>query len=1261
MKPGLLLSLLTLCLIACNTNTDNSNKYKSHLFYSKGQKINPDSIEALKSVLAGPPLVKKAGVPDITVLDSSVHNGIVPEIIDAGIPRVITPGTDTFQLPKYILPKIKLRPVGIPEVTFVKEGSAKDKNPGNFSYWGTLHGLKNTTIRSLAQDRSGNIWIGTNGGGISRYDGKYFTTFTTQEGLSNNIVLSILADHKGNLWFGTNGGLSLYDGKTFTNFTIKDGLPGNEVNALMEDKSGNIWFGIGGGGICCYNPNSEKGKKSFLTFNKGQGLPASQVTAMIQDRKGNIWIGTETKGFSVYNGKSFQNYNIPEGLIGSNIRSVKEDRSGNIWIGTPHGVSCFSASTNAVSPDSGQREKHTFTNYKNVGQESTTIWDILEDKQGNIWFSTNSGVSRFDLHHTHSFTSFTENDGLPHNRVWCMLEDRSGDIWMGTDGAGLALFNGKVFTSYSKKDGLIYNTVSCILEHKSGELVLGYYLNCFSFFNGKSLTTYTDEKGMPSHYVLSAAETKSGDLWFGTFGEGVVRYDGQSFIQYNKKQGLVGSSVFSVKEDHEGNMWFGTDLGASCLSPSGYFTTYSDKQGLCKARIYAIQEDRKGNIWFGTNGSCVIRLSKEKNSGSAEKATLTQFNEKDGLANNTVFSILEDSDGNLWFGTDGGGVSRYDSREEARGHAIINFTTKDGLLNNTVVSLLEDKNKNLWFGTPKGLSKATQSGIQQSVIGLSSPVPTYDPVKEALFYNYSYADGFLGIGCRRNSFFQDSKGIIWCGADMLLRYNPAGEETDTFPPVLNLSSIKLYGESVPWSNLGAVFTDSTGKEIVKGVCRDTLLGNGILLKDIRYRSLSSWYGTPEQLSLPYNNNNLTFSFIGIHMKSRNHMRYQYKMEGVDPDWSSITDRTEAPYGNLPSGSYIFRVKAMNQSGKWSVPIEYHFEVRPPWWQTWWFRGFVVCLIIGSVWFYIKWREKNLKREKELLEEKVDVRTKQLNEQKEIADSRRIIAEEQKGIIAHQKQIVEEKHREITDSINYAERIQKSFLATKELLDTNLREYFVYFQPKDVVSGDFYWASVLNNGHFALATADSTGHGVPGAIMSILNISCLENAIGEYNLACPSEILNHTRSKIIERLKKDGSPEGGKDGMDCSLISFDFEKNTLCYSAANNPIWIVRDQSLMEFAPDKMPVGKHDRDTVSFTQHTIELKKNDVVYAITDGFPDQFGGPKGKKYMYKQLKELLISIAHLPMAEQKKVLAHSLNTWKGRLEQIDDITVVGVRV
>jgi serine phosphatase RsbU (regulator of sigma subunit) len=264
------------------------------------------------------------------------------------------------------------------------------------------------------------------------------------------------------------------------------------------------------------------------------------------------------------------------------------------------------------------------------------------------------------------------------------------------------------------------------------------------------------------------------------------------------------------------------------------------------------------------------------------------------------------------------------------------------------------------------------------------------------------------------------------------------------------------------------------------------------------------------------------------------------------------------------------------------------------------------------------------------------------------------------IITEQKLLVEEKHKEIRDSINYAERIQRSFLASKDLLGRHLKDSFVLFLPKEAVSGDFYWASVLANGNFLLVTADSTGHGVPGAIMSILNITCLENAVRE-GLTDPAAILGHTRASIIARLKMDGSSDGGKDGMDCSVLCFDFSRGSASYAGANNPVWIVRGEEVIELSPDKMPAGRHDKDHLAFSRQDIDLRSGDVIYMFTDGYADQFGGPRGKKFMYRQLKDTLLQIRNESMQRQQEILRQVLLDWKGSAEQVDDITVIGMRV
>ncbi|MCD6019691.1 MAG: protein serine/threonine phosphatase [Bacteroidetes bacterium] len=266
-------------------------------------------------------------------------------------------------------------------------------------------------------------------------------------------------------------------------------------------------------------------------------------------------------------------------------------------------------------------------------------------------------------------------------------------------------------------------------------------------------------------------------------------------------------------------------------------------------------------------------------------------------------------------------------------------------------------------------------------------------------------------------------------------------------------------------------------------------------------------------------------------------------------------------------------------------------------------------------------------------------------------------------IEHQKQVIEGKQKEILDSINYAKRIQYALLASDDLLKRNLRsvhdnhtsDYFVYFKPKDIVSGDFYWAAEHDN-KFYLAACDSTGHGVPGAFMSLLNIGFLNEAIKEKNIDRPDEIFNYVRARLIKSI----SGEGQKDGMDGVLISYDKTNQKIEYSAANNSPLLIRDNKIIELEKDRMPVGKGENEN-GFKLFSIDVKKGDVLYLYTDGYADQFGGPKAKKFKYKQLNELLLKYHNESMSSVEMILDRAFNEWKNQLEQVDDVLLVGIRL
>ncbi len=272
---------------------------------------------------------------------------------------------------------------------------------------------------------------------------------------------------------------------------------------------------------------------------------------------------------------------------------------------------------------------------------------------------------------------------------------------------------------------------------------------------------------------------------------------------------------------------------------------------------------------------------------------------------------------------------------------------------------------------------------------------------------------------------------------------------------------------------------------------------------------------------------------------------------------------------------------------------------------------------------------------------------------------------QKTEIENKNSMLEVKQKEILDSIHYAKRIQKTLLASDNLLNENLGEHFILYRPKDIVSGDFYWASHAPDGGkaFYLAICDSTGHGVPGAFMSLLNGSFLNEAINEKNITDPNLIFNHVREKLIHNISQDGQ----KDGMDGTLLCIDHTSKRakdgslkLTYASSHNRPLLISENKLQVLPADKMPVGKGEKID-SFTLQTINCKKGDVLYLFTDGYADQFGGLKGKKFKYKQLEEILLTNHTLPMEEQRNILAKKFSDWRGDLEQVDDVLVMGIRI
>lgn len=1032
-----------------------------------------------------------------------------------------------------------------------------------------------------------------------------------EEGMTINTIKAIVQDERGVFWFGGSKGLGSYDGDNFIFYTKKEGFPSTGINEIIKDSNGNLWIATKTAGLIKYNG------QTFINYTSKNGLYKNNLKDVIEDKQGNIWFCYQRGGgMCQLKGDSLIHYTTNEGLSSDNISTLFESENGNLYIG---------------SIDSGFTVKSNtkFTHYTSKnGLSYNSVNTFFEDNAGNMWIGTNSGgLNKFD---GQSFIQYGKNNTLfgSLKRVYSIVQDDNDVLFFGTSRGGIIKYDGQSFYKISKLDGMTGKTAYKLYQGDANNIWIGTVTG-INKFSSRSFNHIPHFDGQNS--VLSMIEDQHGNIWLGTYGGGLYKYDGKSFSIINRKNSQLNNYIWSLYQDSKGNIWIATSIGIS-LYDGVKCINYSTEHGLSARPISCITEDSSGNMWFGSSTNGITKFDGERftqytsdtglfnyrinkilasKNGAIWFATIggglgkikgdncTLYTEKEGLANNKITSLFEDHSSNLWIGYEGAGVSIFD-----RGK-FMNFTSEEGISGNSVYSVLEGLNQDIWLGNDIGLNKvATLSKPNDSIPGFN-------------ITSYNNNDGLIGMDFIPNRPIIDINNKVWWSTYKGITTLDLNKYTESkAPPRIHLNRITINQTQIDYRNL------------------DITLQNGV-----KYDSIQAYENYPLGLTLDYDKNHLIFYFNAIDWHAPHKIKYSYLIKGHNKTWSTPSFESKADYRNLPYGNYTFKLRAIGASNVWTETFEYKFKIHPPWWHTWWAR-FLYFLIAGLTMFNIvRWRTKKLKKQQLKLEKEVETATFKIRKQKDV---------------------IEQAHKETQDSINYAERIQRTFLATKEELDQNLTEYFILFKPKDIVSGDFYWAGQLQNGAFGVLNADSTGHGVPGAIMSILNVSSIEKAV-EKGVSNPAEIFNYSRRIIIDRLKKDGSVDGGKDGMDASFIAFNTDKTKMNYVAAQTPIWVIRKGELTIIKSEKMPVGNHLKNDSPFVGGQFPLQKGDQIYTLTDGFQDQFGGPKGKKFMTKNLRELIVSISSLPMTEQRETLENTLKEWKGNLEQIDDICIIGIKV
>jgi len=727
-----------------------------------------------------------------------------------------------------------------------------------------------------------------------------FRTYSIELGLSESVAHTIAQDDRGFIWVGTGYGLNRFDGIRFTQFYEEDGLAHNRVHSLFQDHDGLIWVGTESGVSVLL-------QDSLVTPDELLRLDNFSILTIFQDNQGNYWFGTEGNGVWKLNSRGeLTAIHLDYNIAIKSVRVIRQTRNDVIWIGAREGL---------VMIDNDEVSHFSMAH----GLPDLRIRDIYIDEFDRIWIGTRAGLLRY---HENEFQVFGQAHGLNDERILSVTVEDYDRIWLGTEG-GIAMFDGETFTNYGREQGVPALIIYSSIIDREGNLWFGTLGGGITMYLGDHFRSFNIDNGLTNNVVTGFSEDSDGNIWIVTYGGGLLVYDGESMTNYRESDGLIDNKGYVAFEDSRKRMWIGTRNGIS-IYENGRFESLPEERFPFTYVRKIYEDEETGDFWIATYNDGVIQLREDD---------YIQYDINNGLLHNTVMDIKPDSNGNLWFATYGGAV-KYDGNE------FTHYTIADGLPSNGVIHIHIDHQDHIWFSTFNGIARYDGIDIRR--------LPTSPSMDTISYFIEQDQNGNYWVGTNR--------GLYWIEPERLL---------DSSGPIETLASYRNFNQKqgliANELNAGGSFVASDGSiwlgtveglsqffpDQIKSMTTPPGLEFEEILMSGREVNPTTYY------HFPYDQNFLEFYFIGLSYEAPDQISYEYRLNGYDDQWQ-LTNERVLRYPSLPSGHYDFELRAYNANGLQSTKTaHFAFRVLPPFYFQWWFIGLILLIIVGLIFFYLR--------------------------------------------------------------------------------------------------------------------------------------------------------------------------------------------------------------------------------------------------------------------------------------------------------------------